>query len=152
MNRFLILSFVIFLLFLNPILSAQENQMPKELYGLIGCWQLEESSTFELWELKQKIFHGRVIKIENNDTLTVERLRIYIEQKDIIYEATVAKQNNGKSVKFKLTNYDEKNFTFENPKHDFPQEITYTFINRNKLKATAGTDNKKLTFNYLRTQ
>lgn len=152
MNRFLILFLVSILLYLSQILSAQENNIPKGLYWLNGCWQIEKSGTFEIWESKADILVGRVIKIEKNDTLTIENLKIYKKKDEVIYEATVPTQNDGRPIEFVLTQNDESFLLFENPQHDFPKKIKYRFVNHNQISATISGNNKKMDLNYYRTK
>lgn len=132
--------------------TGQENKIPKKLYSLIGSWQVENTNTFEIWKLKEKIFYGRVIKIENNDTLIVENLRIYKDSDKFIYEATVPTQNEGRPIEFVLTQADKNTLLFENPEHDFPKKIAYRFVNQNQINATISGNNKQLSIKYYRTQ
>jgi hemerythrin len=117
-----------------------------------GSWQLENSHTFEIWHKHKNYLSGRVIKITNRDTLLVEKLRIFSENQELFYEATVPSQNNGQAVRFKLSKYNAGHFTFENKGHDFPQKIEYHFTNHQKLVATISGNNKKVEFNYTKTK
>lgn len=113
-----------------------------------GTWQQENTNTFEIWEKHKNLFSAQVIKIENADTLIVEKLRIFQDDNVIYYEATVPNQNKGEAIRFKLTRQNGKRFQFENPEHDFPQKIVYTFQNKTQLKAIISGGNKQAVFNY----
>ena len=54
---------------------------------------------------------------------------------ELTYSAAVKGQNNDKPVAFKLTTQTEKQLVFENPKHDYPQKISYTQITSDSLVA-----------------
>ena len=60
---------------------------------------------------------------------------IILQQKgeNLTYTATVKGQNNDKPVAFKLTTTTENQVVFENPKHDYPQKISYTQITPDSL-------------------
>jgi hypothetical protein len=53
----------------------------------------------------------------------------------LTYTATVEGQNDDKPVAFKLTTATEKQMVFENPKHDYPQKISYTQITPDSVVA-----------------
>ena len=113
-----------------------------------GKWQLENSNTYEEWYVHNNSLTGQVIKIENTDTLIVEKLRIFSEGNEMYYEATVPSQNQGKAIRFKLTKQNNNSFTFENPNHDFPQKIEYRFKNKTTLNAIISGGSKRVSFNY----
>lgn len=142
---FLILLFVLGLLI---ACSSNTTHHLTEIQLFEGTWQLKNSNTFEIWQKQNNNLSGRVIKLENTDTLLVEQLRIFRDKKDIYYEATVPSQNNGQPVRFKLTKQNNNKFEFENPDHDFPQKIVYTFENKNELRAIISGENKEATFTY----
>ena len=62
---------------------------------------------------------------------------ITLQQKgeELTYSAAVKGQNDDKPVAFKLTTATEKQLVFENPKHDYPQKISYTQTTPNSLVA-----------------
>lgn len=115
-----------------------------------GTWQLGDSNTFEIWEKENSELTGRVIKIEENDTLILERLKLKTIENSIFYEATVPTQNSGEPVQFELTKFDDKEFIFENPEHDFPKKIIYIFSTRNQVIAVISGNNKTSKFIYKR--
>lgn len=128
--------------------SSLQNKIHETFSSFEGNWQLENSNTSEIWKNHDTFLSGRVIKIEDIDTLLVENLRIFQEEDAIYYEATVPSQNAGKPIRFKLTEQNNNTFQFENPKHDFPKKITYTFLNKKELKAIISGGNKQVSFNY----
>lgn len=130
------------------VLACTNNKELNTFRCFEGNWQLENSSTFENWKNNGTFYGGQVLKIENTDTLLLEKLRIFEENNVVYYEATVASQNDGKPIRFKLTQQNNTEFQFENPEHDFPQKLIYSFENKNKLNAIISGGNKQATFTY----
>jgi len=62
---------------------------------------------------------------------------VILEQKNdsLFYKVTVKGQNNNEAVAFYLTTADDDQLVFENPKHDFPNKITYSKISNDSLVA-----------------
>ena len=136
------------LVFTFSCLQNNTENLPDALKQIAGTWQLDDSNTFEIWENKGTFYAGRVIKIKNQDTLLVESLRILSLRNEIYFEATVPRQNQGEPILFKLTEAGTSHFQFENPDHDFPKKITYSFPHRNKLIAAISGNNKQAKLNY----
>jgi hypothetical protein len=53
----------------------------------------------------------------------------------ILYCSTVTGQNGGKEVCFKLVSIEKKTYVFDNPAHDFPQQIVYQNQGKKQLLA-----------------
>lgn len=145
--------FKIFFLFILAVGCSDTDKSQLNYFTIFeGNWQLENSNTFESWENHGTFYSGQVIKVENADTIIVEELRIFTDRNTIYYEATVPSQNNGKPVRFKLIRQTNNEFQFENPNHDFPKKIIYTFLNKKELKAIISGGNKQARFNYFKTK
>lgn len=137
------------LIFVLLLSCSSSNQINRHVFAIFeGNWQQENSTNIEQWQMHDTFLSGEVIKIQNQDTLTVEYLRIFSENNAIYYEATVPSQNEGKAIRFILTQQNKLNFTFENPNHDFPQKIVYNFKNKNTLNAIISGANKQIEFTY----
>jgi hypothetical protein len=96
----------------------------------VGFWQVPSNSSviFEQWDLTSRnLLIGKGFEIRNADTVVLEKMRIFKKGKFFYYEARVINQNQGKPVLFKMTECDNRVYRFENPQHDFPQMIQYTF-------------------------
>jgi hypothetical protein len=63
--------------------------------------------------------------LEGSDTLFAENIKVAQKGREIFYTVTIAEENNGQPVAFKLTENTGNKAVFENPKHDFPQKISY---------------------------
>jgi Domain of unknown function (DUF6265) len=105
---------------------------------LIGNWenQLEQGTLSESWEkANDSTFNGKSFFIKDKDTLNNETIVLSQKGNDLFYIPVVQGQNNNEPVIFKMTKADAKQLIFENPKHDFPQKISYTKITNDSIVA-----------------
>lgn len=110
---------------MNWLVGQWENKTPDGL--LTETWTKENDSTFS----------GKAYYIKNEkDTVHSESIILTQSKEDLIYRPTVKGQNNDEPVDFKLTSEVENSFTFEKPKHDYPQKITYKKVNNKSLVAS----------------
>ncbi|MBP6558203.1 MAG: hypothetical protein KAX93_07445 [Flavobacterium sp.] len=110
---------------MNWLIGQWENKTPDGY--LTETWSKENDSTFS----------GQTYFIVNEkDTVHSESIVLTQLKEELIYRPTVKGQNNDEPVDFKLTTDVENIFTFENPKHDYPQKITYKKVNDKSLVAT----------------
>ncbi len=118
----------------------------KQLEWLIGQWEgVQGPGVYhEEWEkISDSEFKGRAYMIMKGEIKNVEILRLHCDGKEIYYTADVS--HNPKPVSFKLTYLNETTAVFENPKHDFPQKITYEKKDNDSLLATIeGLKNDKI--------
>ncbi|MFU8843683.1 MAG: hypothetical protein ACNA7V_07735, partial [Bacteroidales bacterium] len=70
---------------------------------LEGAWQLSDLHVVEQWSMQADQLEGRVLLIRDSDTTLTEFLRIFEQNDTLFYEATVLDQNDGKPVRFKLS-------------------------------------------------
>ncbi|HSD05964.1 DUF6265 family protein [Flavobacterium sp.] len=119
--------------------EATEKDQIKTANWLLGKWNTKtaDGDLSESWkQINDSTFHGESFFIKNKDTLHFESMTLQQKGENLFYNATVKGQNENKAVTFKLTNKTEKQLVFENPKHDYPQKITYTLINKDSLTAS----------------
>lgn len=116
----------IYKIFLFSIFILNINFAQSEIpFFLQGTWKMENKEIYEHWDkLNNNSLKGFSYKIKDGKMSVSEYLEISVKENEVVYSATVLNQNEGKSIKFKLTN-SEVNFTFENPEHDFPKKIVY---------------------------
>jgi hypothetical protein len=129
----------------------------KVLHGLAGLWKMETNRgvLYEEWQLQNDHqLNGQSFKINNADTILLERITLSLQGHSIIYSPVVSNQNNGQSISFTLISGTRQRFVFENKTHDFPQRIIYQLGSGNVLQARIeGTKNGKQMasdFNYTR--
>jgi hypothetical protein len=110
---------------MNWLIGQWENKTPEGY--LTETWTKDNDSTF----LGQSYFI-----VKEKDTVHFESIVLMQVNDDLIYQPIVKGQNEDQPVDFKLTSDAEDSFTFENPKHDYPQKITYKKSNDKSLTAT----------------
>ena len=110
---------------MNWLIGQWENKTPEGY--LTETWTKDNDSTFS----GQSYFI-----IKEKDTLHFESIVLMQVNDDLIYQPIVKGQNENQPVDFKLISDAEDSFSFENPKHDYPQKITYKKINNKSLTAT----------------
>lgn len=119
--------------------EATEKDKIKSANWLLGKWSTKtaDGNLSEKWiQLNDSTFQGESFFIKENDTLHFETILLQQKGEELIYNATVKGQNENKAVAFKMTSGTEKQLVFENPKHDYPQKISYTLINKDSLVAS----------------
>lgn len=118
--------------------ACQENE--PNFSWLEGSWR-HSSGMIEQWEKESTGWRAQVYELKSDATkLTRERITIRKEGGEWILGATVIGQNNDQEVIFRITEYSAKHFLAENPKHDFPQELSYKRSGANVLQAFVGKE------------
>lgn len=114
------------------LLGSWENVTPQGV--LAESWKRENDSTFS----------GISYFLKGKDTLSIEKIMLQQRGDQLSYIPIVPNQNAGKPVTFVMVAISDKQFVFENPKHDFPQRITYNLIKKDSIIAEiSGTQNGK---------
>jgi hypothetical protein len=118
--------------------ETNEKEKIKATNWLLGKWEnkVDEGILSESWKkLNDSTFQAESFFIKDKDTLHFETITLEQKGENLIYSATVKGQNDDKPVSFHMTSETDKKLVFENPKHDYPQKITYTLINKDSLVA-----------------
>jgi hypothetical protein len=143
----------------NPIEKTGTAPLPaRQLVfdKLTGTWRTENGRSFERWTKNDDgTFRSVAFSVKGSDTSWNENAVIYPENDKWVFENTVRGQNDGKSVKFFSSFFNENSVQFSNPAHDFPTDINYTLKDKNTVKAFIVGPNKKggkdtIPFNYTR--
>jgi hypothetical protein len=120
--------------------SEKKFDKLEKMNWLIGSWENEmaEGVLTETWtKVNDSTFSGTTFFIINKkDTVHSETIILTQLNDELIYTPTVKGQNNDEAVDFELSSESENSFSFENPKHDYPQKIVYKKINKTSLVAT----------------
>jgi uncharacterized lipoprotein YehR (DUF1307 family) len=132
---------ILLLLAIVSCKNAADNEKDKikSANWLLGKWETKtaDGNLSESWkQLNDSTFQGQSFFIKNKDTLHKESILLQQIGENLIYSATIKGQNENKAVAFKMTSGTEKQLVFENPKHDYPQKITYTQIKKDSLVAS----------------
>lgn len=125
-SKTLILSVLFLFAFCLSAHSQSENDSMKPVQNFFGgTWKVAGKETYEKWEVAADVLIGKGYKIKGGAEKLSENLEIRSLDGKIYFLATVPDQNDGKTVRFALTNSSETEFTFENPEHDFPKKLVY---------------------------
>ena len=114
-----------------------------DLGWLTGSWKRIAGTgfVFENWhKVSENTFEGVGLKVVDDDTTVLERLRLEQFGAEIFYVAKV--DHNELPVAFKLVKKSENQWVFENLAHDFPQRITYTRESDKAINVRVEKDNE----------
>lgn len=118
--------------------DSNEKEKIKTAHWMLGKWEAKtpDGTLSENWEkLNDSTYKGQSYFIKDKDTLHFETMLLQQTAEELDYIATVKGQNDDKAVAFKLIETAEKELRFENPKHDYPQTISYKQISNESLTA-----------------
>jgi hypothetical protein len=118
--------------------DSNEKEKIKAANWLLGNWEnvSKDGKLSENWiKINDSTFEAQSLFIKDKDTLHFESINLQQKGEELTYSATVKGQNNDEAIAFKLTISNEKEMTFENPKHDYPQKISYTLVTPDNLVA-----------------
>jgi len=120
----ILIKFVLILVFFYSSGCRKRNP---NFSPFVGEWKTE-SGIVEVWNFNEtNELLGQSFNIEGTDTILLEILSIREIDGNWYYAPRVMTQNHGREVLFKLMDCTDLIFTFENPKHDYPQRISYNF-------------------------
>jgi hypothetical protein len=105
---------------------------------LTGTWENKSpgGSMYETWtKISENELSGKSYVIQGKDTIVFETIKLIQEQDSMFFIPTIKDQNNDLPVRFTLKTISDTEFVFENPKHDFPQMVTYQKIHADSLVA-----------------
>lgn len=138
-----------FLLIISSISCSKVNLSGFSF--LEGTWKINNEEKFEYWEKENSdLFIGFVYKWIEGKRVKVESLSIRKISGEVIYEATVPNQNNGKPIRFELVSNKNDSFVFQNLKHDFPKRIIYEVLSKDSINVTLIGENEEFNFKYVK--
>jgi hypothetical protein len=103
---------------------------------LLGNWEnkSDDGDLLETWKkVNDSIYDGESYFIKGKDTLHFEKIQMKQKGEALYYIATIKGQNDDQPVTFKYNDTIEKQLVFENPKHDYPQKISYSQITKDSI-------------------
>jgi len=125
----------------KPELKDKFEKM-KTIQWLVGKWEMKLGDTLssENWVMKNDSTYTGISMdvVAGKDTIRFEQITIEQRGVDIFYVPVVKGQNDGKPVDFKMTAFEDKKLTFENPEHDFPKKIIYSISGDTLLPSIYG--------------
>ncbi len=115
-----------------------ENKMDVFLW-LIGTWTLknDQGTVMETWRpMNDSSYEGESTLYKKTlETVQLEKMQLVYRGGNYYYIPVASGQNDGQPVRFRVTGFDKKSFTAENPEHDFPKRIRYTLVKKDSLLA-----------------
>ncbi len=133
-----------FLLFVTTCSFGQQ----KEFAWLIGTWQEEGKTSYEVWRDDNGFLSAESYKMKDGNKIVTEEIKLIKKGNDFYYVPDVSGPQG--AIEFKITSLGKNNFTAENPAHDFPKKITYEKIDDTHLKATIGDENKTISYSFIK--
>lgn len=114
-------------------------QQLEQASWFLGEWanRSPEGELTERWKkVNDSVYHGEsYFVIAGKDTVFAETVSLEEANGKLAYVVTVPNQNDAKPVRFEMTTANDSVIIFENPKHDFPNKITYNKIGNDSLVA-----------------
>lgn len=106
--------------------SPKPEPMTQHPHLLPGLWESTGNTRLyeEWWIIDDSTLSGKSFSINGNDTLMLETMELRQMRGNWIYQALVAGQNQGKTVRFPMTDAIDA-MVFENAEHDYPNRIIY---------------------------
>jgi hypothetical protein len=148
------MKFFLVSLILSLLLYSCDNYSSKGqgLYEqLEGTWKVDGKETYESWtRINEDSLSGIGYQIINGSTKASEYLSLSVQSSQVIYEAMVPSQNEGRRIPFIQINTDTCH-VFENKTHDFPKRIEYCFYGEDSLIVNvSGNQDQKFAIAFLR--
>lgn len=135
--KYLSFSTALFLLVLFSFSSCNDSGNINDINWIIGEWKgtdVNDLVFHEVWENDGKNSYtglGATVT-PDGDTILRETLKINVVEGTLYYIATIPKQKG--PVFFRMIKGDAHAAVFTNLEHDFPQSISYTLQNNNKIE------------------
>lgn len=115
---------------------------------LQGTWKIQNKEKYEHWDrLNKETMKGISYSLINGQIKISEYMEIQTVNDSVHYIAHVIAQNNGRGIRFTLTQSDSI-ISFENFAHDFPKKIEYIPQSATQILVRA-SDGKKKGFSYI---
>ncbi|MDH4473068.1 MAG: DUF6265 family protein [Fluviicola sp.] len=117
----------------------------KQASWLLGRWEnnSDQGNLSEVWEKKNdSLYIGTSYFEINGDTVFNESVELIEKDGVLNYIVSISEGDQG-PVPFKLTKSSDTELVFENPKHDFPQMITYTHKGDSVIAIISGKEKGK---------
>lgn len=119
-------------------IETKTYEQLEKVNWLVGEWgnTSKEGNLTETWkqENDSTLLGESYVTIEI-DTVFYEKVVLQQKNDSLFYTVKAKGQNNEKPVSFYLSSASGNQLVFENPKHDFPNKITYNKISNDSLVA-----------------
>ncbi|MDX1627554.1 MAG: hypothetical protein R3345_02580 [Fulvivirga sp.] len=125
------------------------SQAQHDVQHLEGVWKIEGKQLFEDWKIMDNgDLHGEAYELVGGEKIVKEHLAIVSDSGNVMYQATVADQNDGRTISFILNKDFKDRLRFENFSHDFPNVIIYQFLDIDRVHVKVmGSESEGFAFN-----
>ncbi|WP_157417886.1 DUF6265 family protein [Aequorivita capsosiphonis] len=137
--------------------SNKKYEKIGQLEWLLGTWTNESGEEFsqETWSKENdSTFTAFSFTQVDGETVFAETMALEQKGERLLLTVATANEKGASPVAFRLIPSEEKQFTFENKSHDFPERITYTNPAKDSLHAwiegTVNDQDKKVDFSFSR--
>lgn len=125
----------------------------KEFHWLVGSWKMKDKAIVEQWRVANdgKTLEGISYRVKGSDTTVTEEIRLVQTNGTFHYIPDVSGDQG--PVNFIITQWSVASFVAENPEHDFPTLIRYTFVRKEEhdmLEATIEGHGKTIRYTFVR--
>ncbi|MFY0592097.1 hypothetical protein [Roseivirga sp.] len=129
-----------------------KNEFVK-LEKILGRWNRSNirpgNSATESWKkISETLYQGVGISMTGSDTTFVEKLRLEVKDNKIYYIADV--EENSAPTYFEIVKLTNDGFISENPEHDFPKMIAYSFKRNEMSVIISDGKDKKMGFQFIK--
>lgn len=133
---------------IKPIKRPKNKNPDSHFSWLIGTWKNEKTKdTYEEWKMDdQNEIVGNGFKLVKDEKVISENIRIFSQNDDYFYEATLP--HSEQPVSFKIISISEFGFVCENNQYDFPKKISYLLNGYNQLEVKLLGFNRNLNFTF----
>ncbi len=125
-----------YLIIFSACSTSRSDEIGNEFKWLAGTWKLLDTETpvFETWVLEGQEWQGESYAAIKGMKVPTEKIKLYREGDNIIFSQRVKDRDNGDPVDFVLSRSEKGSYTFSNPEHSFPAEITYSKVSDVAMK------------------
>lgn len=151
MKYFIINCLALLLLSCNS--KTKKETFSSDFDFLLGDWERTNTKpgvvTMEHWIIKSPTeYSGHSYTLEKKDTTFQEHLSLVRENNQWILKVAGPNET---PVSFEVTGFSPISFTAENPTHDFPKKITYSYFD-DTLSAKVSNEEMEIPFIFWRVQ
>lgn len=138
-----------FILCLIVILNwgcSNTNSAQSILQAMCGEWEFTGTEIIEEWkQVDANEFHVDVLSYAGREAELVQTIDFRIEHANIIYEGKILRDHNStRPIDFRSVEIGDDHILFENQSQEFPQNIRYTLINKDKIRVKiSGSQNER---------
>lgn len=130
-----------------PEKEREKSRLEKAVW-LLGSWEnnSEDGKMSETWvKDHENAYSAKTYFVIGKDTVFRELSKLEETGSNLQCVISIEGENDDKPVTFVMTKQSDNNLVFENPKHDFPNKITYRHKGDSVIAEISGMQKGKFT-------